>query len=970
MSYFKFTSLLLSALFLSLCLTSVHAATCTWTACNGDWSNPANWDCGMVPGASDDVIINNGCGPTLDVNATVASLEVSNSSTLGGTANLTVNGDLSLDDAVINTSGNVTINNGTFEVTASSSINNLFLNSATVNQDAPLSLGGTQMDANTTWESNAILTIVDQFSNLGIFNLNIPGITTGMSGSANFNNQGTFNQTNPTASLTLTPILSMFGTWNIEGTLFAGNLAFVGGVINIANSGDLLLNNATLNNGTTFNFTGNGQLTKTGSATLNINHAMQLNGVFEFNEGDIGGSGSLTVANGGTFNYQAAAVGFNIGLTVDAGGTLNTSGSFFPHEFSGLLTNNGTVNQNHSLDFLTDGIVNNGNWNWQGGMLNLNNSTYFDNFGTLTVTHDGTVGGSCSSVFNNESGASVVKSAGGGDLTFDVDFDNDGQLSINTGNVRLNCPYSLQGNIIGASGTIIKVSSGTVLGGNMSTVIANGVTLQKFGSGSLVVDNPLIIDGSLELLEGTLGGSSDITVNGDMSWEGGTLNSTTTIASGAELSLNGPNDKSLEATLNMNGTTTHANGSLEVTSGNSINNNGDYTWQNGDIEVSLNATFYNNGNFRIQTTTAFFGSMLRDGLFENAGLFENDVSTPMMFLLFEPTFNNTGTLQQTQPFHTIPFFGPFNNQAGGIIGGLGLLDFVGGLVNNGSCNPGLSPGTLELSTYDNTNATLNIEVKDASGPGSGHDLLQVDGVATLGGTLNVSQLPGMIPAGTSFTILSASGGVTGTFGTVNFPAPATDWTITYQSNDVIIEYQAQPLPVELLDFTVAPLQDHILLRWRTATEINNRGFDIQSSSDGKHWQSIGFVEGQGSSTALHDYHYEDAAPLPGLNYYRLRQVDYDGAEAYSEVRAVAWVSDKDVLVYPNPLLNDKLNINLEGQIETLRLLNSQGQLITEKAVNPYIDSNYEWALPNLPAGVYWLMVNAEGQSWAEKIVKR
>ncbi len=77
-----------------------------------------------------------------------------------------------------------------------------------------------------------------------------------------------------------------------------------------------------------------------------------------------------------------------------------------------------------------------------------------------------------------------------------------------------------------------------------------------------------------------------------------------------------------------------------------------------------------------------------------------------------------------------------------------------------------------------------------------------------------------------------------------------------------------------------------------------------------------------------------------------------------------------IQVFPNPFSGNQLHLHLTSKVQSVRLFDVRGQLIRQQAVNQYVDGNYEWLLPNLPAGVYWLMVNAEGRYWAKKIVKK
>ena len=132
------------------------------------------------------------------------------------------------------------------------------------------------------------------------------------------------------------------------------------------------------------------------------------------------------------------------------------------------------------------------------------------------------------------------------------------------------------------------------------------------------------------------------------------------------------------------------------------------------------------------------------------------------------------------------------------------------------------------------------------------------------------------------------------------------------------------LPVTLTTFQAEAQAQRTHLTWQTATETNNAGFHVERSPDGRQWQALGFVEGAGTTQQEQSYTYTDTQPRPGINYYRLRQVDFDGAEDYSEVVSVFFQPPgATVSYYPNPTRDELI---LEGALEgvyTLRDLHGR-----------------------------------------------
>ena len=114
-----------------------------------------------------------------------------------------------------------------------------------------------------------------------------------------------------------------------------------------------------------------------------------------------------------------------------------------------------------------------------------------------------------------------------------------------------------------------------------------------------------------------------------------------------------------------------------------------------------------------------------------------------------------------------------------------------------------------------------------------------------------------------------------------------------------------PLPVELTSFSSAASKEGITLLWSTASETNNRGFEVERSYDGNVFSNVGFVSGHGTSTQVNNYSYTDK--LENTNnstlYYRLRQVDFNGQSEYSQILTVKYDVPTVFSLsqnYPNP----------------------------------------------------------------------
>ena len=109
-------------------------------------------------------------------------------------------------------------------------------------------------------------------------------------------------------------------------------------------------------------------------------------------------------------------------------------------------------------------------------------------------------------------------------------------------------------------------------------------------------------------------------------------------------------------------------------------------------------------------------------------------------------------------------------------------------------------------------------------------------------------------------------------------------------------------PTELIAFTGQLSTDHVALSWQTATETENSHFFVERSTNGFTFTAIGRVEGAGTTNDARSYTYPDYTYHDGRNYYRLRQVDFDGSESLSEVVTIdAGEPVHSLQAFPNPV---------------------------------------------------------------------
>jgi hypothetical protein len=167
-----------------------------------------------------------------------------------------------------------------------------------------------------------------------------------------------------------------------------------------------------------------------------------------------------------------------------------------------------------------------------------------------------------------------------------------------------------------------------------------------------------------------------------------------------------------------------------------------------------------------------------------------------------------------------------------------------------------------------------------------------------------------------------------------------------------------PLPVELLDFSGKNTDRGNLLSWVTASESNNRGFDIERSTEGSQFQKIGFMKGKGTTIQEQRYSFKDSLLLEPLRnkitYYRLKQLDFDGRFDYSKILAITNKNNEQkTRIYPNPS-HGVFNILTSKREDKMLLFNEIGVLVRNFDTIPN-----ELDIQDLPSGIYWMAIGEE-----------
>jgi len=175
----------------------------------------------------------------------------------------------------------------------------------------------------------------------------------------------------------------------------------------------------------------------------------------------------------------------------------------------------------------------------------------------------------------------------------------------------------------------------------------------------------------------------------------------------------------------------------------------------------------------------------------------------------------------------------------------------------------------------------------------------------------------------------------------------------------------QVLPVRYISFEAKRTQNEITLNWKTAQEVNNQKFVIERSINGAGFKELDAVVGNKNATNINQYHWSDKAPENGYNYYRLKQVDFNGKFEYSDTKVLRYATTV-LKLYPNPIVNQFYIDGLAQGTYTFKIFNTAGLLqLKGEMVNGS-------AKINLANGVYLLQVSDSNQNivHSEKIIVR
>lgn len=206
--------------------------------------------------------------------------------------------------------------------------------------------------------------------------------------------------------------------------------------------------------------------------------------------------------------------------------------------------------------------------------------------------------------------------------------------------------------------------------------------------------------------------------------------------------------------------------------------------------------------------------------------------------------------------------------------------------------------------------------------------------------------------------------------------PVTNTLTIYAccQNGFLLKNTISILPIELTGFSVSGLGRDVVLNWTTATELNNRGFEVQRKKTGGDWESLSFINGKGTSTKTSEYKFVDKTPGEGKFSYRLKQIDYDGSTwtSYSVDVEIGNPMEFELSQnFPNPF-NPSTVIRFalpEAGVTTLKVYNSAGEEVAT-LFNEYLETgthSIKFDASKLSSGIYFYKLESGKFSAVKKM---
>ena len=710
-------------------------------------------------------------------------------------------------------------------------------------------------------------------------------------------------------------------------------------------------------------------------------------------------SGSTTVIKNGSSKLTLMGANTYTGLTTVNAGTLNIQhGSALGSSVNGTVVrafaklqmqNNITVSSEPlSLNYLASGALENfsGNNRWNGNVTLTDNGVVTTTAGTLNISgiisgpwglskygtgtltlpsaNTYTGGTSLYAGTLNVNNARALGDSIGAFRIFGGTIDNTSGASITTVNYPQGwgADFTFKGtNNLNLGKGLVVLESSRIITITSKTLIVGGIidddemNITKLGVGTLAfVDQRLTLN-SLIINAGTVISTSDT-----LSLAGDFINNSAFTHSSGTISLMGyavgqcvaGSSASTFSKLVIN----NISGMIPQVSLGAKN----VTVENALYIYSSNVVNLNSRTLILGMNQANPGTLdCANGLFYN-GTFRRWMSSPIMAITDNRGYFPMGTSVLDKRPLWVGYSAPLI--AGGTVGVSHTPVYPSCYINavyldstwgSGTYSDGISNSFWTISTANGLTFDGNTGLLQFGGTGFG-----VNNLSALNATID-TMCVGTFAAATNII--------------VPLEVNRTDLSETEIANKWHIgtsDIGSSPLPIELLNFDAEFIEESgfVELNWSTATEINNDYFTVESSKDGSTWAEILRQKGAGTTHQFTSYIDFDKHPFDGINYYRLKQTDFNGDYTYSKTIAINIHRsiDNQVIAFPS-MVNTILNISSPGiSFEEIFVIDSKGAIVAHQ-LNPDLSENIKIDFGRFANGNYLIKLKTKDTIATKKI---
>jgi hypothetical protein len=173
---------------------------------------------------------------------------------------------------------------------------------------------------------------------------------------------------------------------------------------------------------------------------------------------------------------------------------------------------------------------------------------------------------------------------------------------------------------------------------------------------------------------------------------------------------------------------------------------------------------------------------------------------------------------------------------------------------------------------------------------------------------------------------------------------------TYDNPDHCVKLA--PMPIRYQNQPIVKLQNNkTQVTWSVATQINNEKYIIEHSNDGRNFSTIGEITGDGTSNETKHYEYIHISPSIGMNYYRIKQVDFDGKYSFSDIASVRYDGSGETNIFPNPASSEVTITTTERT--SLQIMDVYGKLHSKQEIS---EGQNTINISGLPCGILIFVV--------------